>query len=107
MKVFSPKWSAVGLVSALILSVFAWSVLGQKKKNPDFHPRRLLAPQPIISDAPFKTVAELDGEMNPTELVLGVTIGKESRAYPINMLTGPRREIVNDKIGNQHFAATW
>ena len=42
-----------------------------------------------------------------SELVLGVTVGKESRAYPINMLTGPSREILNDTLGGQAIAATW
>jgi hypothetical protein len=40
-------------------------------------------------------------------LVLGVTIGKASRAYPINMLTNPTREIINDKLGGKNIAATW
>ena len=40
-------------------------------------------------------------------LVLGVTVGEESRAYPINMLTGPSREILNDALGGRAIAATW
>ena len=41
------------------------------------------------------------------ELVLGVVVKGEARAYPINMLTSPRREIINDKLGGQAIAATW
>ena len=41
------------------------------------------------------------------ELVLGVVIGHQARAYPINMLTGPSREIFNDELGGQAIAATW
>lgn len=42
-----------------------------------------------------------------SELVLGVTVNGESRAYPINQLTGPRREIINDTLGGTAIAATW
>jgi hypothetical protein len=31
----------------------------------------------------------------------------ESRADPINMLTGPQREIINDRLGGRAIAATW
>ena len=73
----------------------------------DFRPRRVLAAQAAITDIPTKSTAEANRVLNPSELVLGVTIGKESRAYPINMLTGPSREIMNDQLGGQAIAATW
>jgi hypothetical protein len=73
----------------------------------DFRPVRVLAALPAITDAPVKRVGEVGGVLNPNELVVGVTIGKESRAYPINMLTGPSREIINDTLGGQAIAATW
>ena len=41
------------------------------------------------------------------ELVLGVSIGEQSRAYPITMLCGPTREIINDELGGTKIAATW
>ena len=28
-----------------------------------------------------------------------MVVGKAARAYPINMLTGPQREIINDRLG--------
>ncbi len=73
----------------------------------DFRPRRVLAAQPVITNFSTKPVGEANRVLNPSELVLGVTIGKESRAYPINMLTGPSREIINDQLGGQAIAATW
>ena len=56
---------------------------------------------------PTKTSQEIGNEIEGAELVLGVTIGQESRAYPINMLTGPDREIINDTLGGKAIAATW
>ncbi len=41
------------------------------------------------------------------ELVIGIDIGGQSRAYPVNMLNGPYREIINDSIGEIGIAATW
>lgn len=73
----------------------------------DFRPVRVLAALPAITDAPVKRLSEVGGVLNPNELIVGVTIGNESRAYPINMLTGPSREIINDTLGGQAIAATW
>ncbi len=54
-----------------------------------------------------KSVEEAKKSMRPPELVLGVGVGNASRAYPINMLTGPSREILNDTLGGRAIAATW
>ena len=62
---------------------------------------------PAIKDVPVKTVAEVEGKLQGSELVLGIVVGEEARAYPINMLTGPQREIINDVVGQTPIAATW
>jgi len=62
--------------------------------------------KPIV-DAPFLKASEVTDQVSDNELVLGVVIERQARAYPINMLTGPSREIINDKIGHTNFAATW
>ena len=43
--------------------------------------------------------------MDPTEQVLGLSIGGEHHAYPISVLS--RHEIVNDVVGGQPVAVTW
>ena len=45
--------------------------------------------------------------VRPEELVLGVVVNGEARAYPLNVLTGPMREIINDTLGDTPIAATW
>ena len=50
---------------------------------------------------------EASKDLSDDELVLGVVVEGQARAYPINMLTGPRREIVNDRLGDVPIAATW
>jgi hypothetical protein len=96
---------AIGLGGLAILAGFAVRLLAQA--DADFRPHRVVQQMEPITGFPTKTVREAWDELNPSELVLGVTVGDESRAYPINMLTGPNREILNDQLGGQAIAATW
>jgi hypothetical protein len=73
----------------------------------DFGAISVVPPQPPLTEFPCKPVSEAASELNPDELVLGVEVGGEARAYPINMLTGPDREILNDTLGGRPIAATW
>lgn len=60
-----------------------------------------------IEDAPFIEADKVTDQVTDKELVIGVVINGKARAYPINMLTGPSREIINDMLGNRAIAATW
>ena len=71
-----------------------------------FQPRTLMKPLPAIEDAPFVKAGEVKS-IADRDLVLALTLDGHARAYPINMLTGPRREIINDTLGGTPIAATW
>jgi len=58
-------------------------------------------------DAPFIPADKVTDQVTDKELVIGVVIDGRARAYPINMLTGPSREIINDMLGGRAIAATW
>ncbi len=73
----------------------------------EFEPIQVVRSYPPIERAPFLPAAKVRHEVTDDELVLGVVIGGEARAYPINMLTGPSREIINDRLGGRAIAATW
>ena len=73
----------------------------------NFRPRQVVKRFDPITEFPIVAVRDVADKLNPTELVLGVTVGKQSRAYPINMLTGPSREILNDTLDGHAIAATW
>jgi hypothetical protein len=73
----------------------------------EFRPRRVLGPQPAITNPPVLRADQVRDQVTDNELVVGVVVGGEARAYPINMLTGPRREIINDTLGGVPIAATW
>ncbi len=97
---------------ALALLVATSSVLlGQQpmqSKRPAFNPRTLARAFRPIVDAPMRPGSEVgDDVVADSELVLGVVVEGKARAYPINQLTGPSREIINDKVGGKAIAATW
>lgn len=73
-----------------------------------FRPNRVItAGFDPITKFETRTVNEIADRIGPDELVLGVIVNGEARAYPINMLTGPSREIINDKLGGKKIGATW
>lgn len=80
----------------------------KSKSKRDFNPQTALRkPIRAIRNAEFIAADNVDDQVHDNELVLGVVVKGEARAYPINMLTGPSREIINDTLGGTAIAATW
>ncbi len=50
-------------------------------------------------------VAAASARLRPSSKVLGVVIDGEARAYSLALLNA--HEIVNDRIGDVHYAAVW
>ena len=99
---------APAMVSAAGIAAVVWAHQRGDLESRDFNPRTVLR-RPIrpIVDAPFATAADAGEHVSSNDLVLGVVVGGQARAYPINMLTGPSREIFNDELAGQAIAATW
>jgi len=92
----------------LLVGTISCSAQSGRRSTDDFHPITvIIRPFPAITRIPTISAKDAAGKIGDSELVLGVVVGKEARAYPINMLTGPRREILNDKLGGKAIAATW
>jgi len=72
-----------------------------------YRPVRFLDQQSAIRDVPTIPGTDVDRQVAGGDLVIGVVVNDDARAYPINMLTGPRREIMNDNLGGPAIAATW
>ena len=91
----------------------AQNVLAQKSRgrsvgSTEFNPQVVIDhPFPAITEFPTLAASEVGDRLQDNELVLGVVVNGKPRAYPINMLTGPRREILNDTLGGRPIAATW
>ena len=60
---------------------------------------------PAITDPSFVSVTEAARWMDAREQVIGLEIGGEAKAYPINVLS--RHEIVDDVVGGKPVAITW
>lgn len=60
---------------------------------------------PAILDPVFARVADASKWMESDELILGVEIEGDARAYPIRILS--RHEVVNDIVGGKPVAVTW
>ena len=58
-----------------------------------------------IFDPTFVTVSEAGVFMRDEELVIGLTIDGDSRAYSVAYLSG--HEVVNDVVGGKPVAVTW
>lgn len=101
----SVKLSCV-LWVALFSTVFLSHCSGQDvPSDSEFDPVRVVKRFPPIISPDF--IKATEAKINDNELVLGVVIEGVARAYPINMLTQPTREIVNDHLGGKSIAATW
>ena len=54
-----------------------------------------------------KIVNASEAEIEDADMVMGVVINGEARAYPVNYMNGPTNEIVNDMLGGQAIAPSW
>lgn len=60
---------------------------------------------PAILDPRFLQGEAAHAQMRPNELVIGVSIGDDRRAYSTAQLS--RHEVVNDTVGGRAIAVTW
>lgn len=72
-----------------------------------FYPIEVVDRQPIVEGFRLIDADDLQNTPHDDELVLAVRIGDEARAWPLNVMTGPAREVFNDRLGGRSIAATW
>ena len=60
-----------------------------------------------ITAAPYTTPAEVQGRVSDRDLVIGLVVGGRAFAYPIKMLGGPSREIINEEFAGVPFCVNW
>ncbi len=74
----------------------------------EFRPEVIVTKElPALKNIAARPIADANMILRDEELVLGVEIEGRARAYPINMLSGPTREIINDELNGVSIAATW
>ena len=72
--------------------------------RPDFVVYRPLEP---VLDPPVGSVAEAAGKIDDAEMVFGLIVAGQARAYPIGQLFGPMNEVINDTLGGQPVVVAW
>ena len=82
------------------------TIHAQTSKADNYAPRKVL-PTAMKAIVDPKVIPGNEAVLADNELVIGVNVDGETRAYPINQLTGPSREIINDTLGGTAIAATW
>jgi hypothetical protein len=104
------------VLTGVAVALAWWGVLGSSRERPalptaqvvdyaQFQPDRRFPEKPPRFGAPV--VAPAASDVAGDELVLGVEIGLAARAYPLNMLSGPDHECLNDELGGEAIAVTW
>lgn len=93
---------------SLAFSCFCFSAMLFAQNDAEFNPKTVI-PKPFkaIKNAKILKAGHKDIDVEDDELVIGIEINGHSRAYPINMLNGPYREIINDSLGDVAIATTW
>lgn len=107
---FRSRQIAPRLIAAVVLVVSLTAAAQQQNRSGtdrDFRPVKVVPSQKPITDPPVIAAENVRDQVIGNELVLGVEVNGQARAYPINMLVGPKREIINDSLGDVPIAATW
>ena len=73
----------------------------------NFAPIEVVSRPPLVTGFEILDRAEADEEVSDDEMVLALSINGQARAYPLNVMTGPDREVFNDTLGGTAIAATW
>jgi hypothetical protein len=60
---------------------------------------------PIRSSLPIVPAA--GAKLADADLVIGIVIGGQARAYPVNLMWQPQNEALNDRLAGVDLAATW
>ncbi len=48
-----------------------------------------------------------EADIDSSDMVMGIVINGQARAYPVNYMNGPTNEVVNDVLGGQAIAPSW
>jgi hypothetical protein len=73
----------------------------------NFRPMEVLERQQVVRGWEVLSAKEADERLRDDEMLLAVEIDGQARCWPLNVMTGPEREIFNDKLAGRSIAATW
>jgi hypothetical protein len=99
--------TALGLLVVLSMMGVPRAAEAQGKINRDHSTYTNLRDEgyPVRTDP--EVVPASESGLRDDEMVLGVVIGGEARAYPVNLMWEPENEVLNDTLGGAAITATW
>lgn len=101
-------WLGVAALAGLVVVHQLWFQGSTPRPEAGFRTERYQLPQEAVTDLTIKPVHAVTEEIADDELVLGVTIGNEARAYPLNMMyAAPHTKVLNDHLAGRALAVTW
>ena len=79
------------------------------KKSPPqgFAPVAAVAPQAVVRGWEVLDAEQAANRLREDEMLLAVEIDGQARCWPLNVMTGPQREVFNDELAGRAIAATW
>ena len=86
-----------------------WRKRTRKADWPEDAPGTSVMPMKMlpITKAPYSRPGEMKNRIHDDDLVIGLEVGGKARAYPILMLGGPSREIINDRFEDEPYVVNW
>ncbi|HSD29359.1 MAG TPA: DUF3179 domain-containing (seleno)protein [Vicinamibacteria bacterium] len=91
----------------LLLLAAAGSAAAQERTNRDQSGNTELHEPGFPVKSGLTIVPAAQAALRDDDLVLGIVVGGEARAYPINLMWEPQNEVLNDTLGGEPIAATW
>src|SRR5262245_13667830 len=98
----------VGLLAVTAAAILPGLLRSPETPEEEYRPMRQILPQPPTTKIAVAAVRNIDKELDDDEMVLGVVIGDEARAYPLSTLSAtPATKVINDTLGRKPIAVTW
>jgi hypothetical protein len=85
----------------------AGHLAAQEATNRDQSQYTELRPEGFPIREGLAIVAAADAKLLDDDLVIGVELRGEARAYPVNLMWEPENEVLNDTLGGKPISATW
>jgi Protein of unknown function (DUF3179) len=79
----------------------------ESRKPHDRSDFTLLKPDGFPLNVDPEIVSADEAGLGDDDMILGVVVNGEARAYPVNYMNGPHNEVVNDTLGDQPIAPSW
>ncbi len=100
-------WTA--LTTLILTLVLAWAPasLCQERAPRDLSQMTTVKEQGFPLNVDPKIVGAAEAALGDGDMVMGVVIEGEARAYPVNYMNGPYNEVVNDTLGGRAITPSW